>query len=130
VTDEQADAIIAELKAIREALSHPPRRRVALDAQHVELARAIAVSTAGTIFTAAEACEHARLEGQETLREAIAGACGSLSARRLGKALRRLEAADAGNVVVERVGSDAAGALWVSRVIETQQTPLRRFSIA
>jgi hypothetical protein len=131
MTDDQVNEILHELRLIREALSNPPRRRVHLDEAHVALARAIAAATGGRIFTASEAVEHARLDGQEALGAAIAGVCGgSLNPRRLGKALRRIEGSDVGNVVVERVGADGSGVLWVCRVSVPVETPLRRFSIA
>lgn len=126
ITD-RLDTLIAEVRALRAAVENgAPRRRVDPDELHVALAAAIHAATAGTIFTARELAAHASLDAQEALRAAIVAVCGTLAARRIGKAARRLESAG----LLERVGADGSGVLWVSRTIETPRNPHRRLAIA
>jgi len=76
--------------------------------------------TAGSrLFSAAELVDHAQLTTAGGLRDAIASAVGALNARKVGKALRRLEGQELAGLLVVRVGADREGAIWnIARVQE------------
>jgi len=57
---------------------------------------------------------HANLDAE--LRAAIIAACGVANARRLGKALARVEGFDLAGFVVARIAADRTGTSWSVRV--------------
>ena len=109
MTDELGSAILQELRAIRQALE---RRQTPRDDQHAALLQAIAQAAGSAAFTSAELIAHASVAGE--LRTAFLASCG-LSARKLGRLLRKCEGVECGGVVIERVGADNSGVVWVVR---------------
>lgn len=114
--DDLQAAMLRELVAIRRLLE---ARQEPRSDQHVALLQAIAAAAGSAAFTSAEVIAHAQVAGE--LREALMASCG-LSARKLGKLLRKCEGVDAGGVVIERCGSDSAGVVWVCRVSERKHS--------
>jgi hypothetical protein len=108
MTDDQVEAMLRELRAIRQAVE---RRHVPRDERHVVLLTAIAAAAAGTAFTTGELIAHAKIEG--ALREAIMMSCGGLNGRKLGRLLRRLEGVELGGHAIERCGEDSGGVIWL-----------------
>ena len=81
------------------------------------LLRAIAKYAPDRAFSNAELVVHAGKVPE--LRAAIVAAVGALNARKLGRALRRVEGVNLGGLAVGRIGDDGAGLVWfIKRVSE------------
>jgi hypothetical protein len=78
------------------------------------LVATIAAAVGDRAFSARELVAHARVVGGP-----VAVALGGLSARRLGKKLRKLAGQEFDGLVVEHLGADRDGAIWVVRVVDT-----------
>jgi hypothetical protein len=129
MTDELARELLRELKSIKALLEPKPRlRKVKVEETTRQLALAI-ISSAGTdIFTARELVAHARLEEEVVLREAIVAELGTLSGRRVGKFLKRIEGLGFAGHAVQRSADSNQGALWV--VSKLPETPVARLVMA
>ncbi len=79
------------------------------------LVAAIAVAVGDRAFNARELVEHAPEVGGP-----LAAAVGNLSARKLGKALRRIAGKDFAGLRIEKIGDDRDGAIW--RIASLDQT--------
>lgn len=101
--------LLAEVRLLREALGQRP-------APPVALLRAIRERVGDRVFTAVELAEHAEVVGD--LRAEILAAVGSLSPRKIGRALAAIEGEEAGGFRVVRVGQDRLGIIWSLRVCE------------
>ena len=98
------------------------------DVRYSELVRVIAATTRERVFSSAELIAHSELV--PGLRAAIVSAIGSLNARKLGRALRRVEGTDIAGLVVARVGADSGGVSWRIRVSGVQNPESRTASFA
>lgn len=103
--------LVAEIRQLRADLARPSRG-AAVDSESVEtLLIAIADVTEGRkVFSVSELLLCA--ESAPALRAAIEAA-GITNGKRLGKLLARIEGQSYGGLRIQRVGSDAMGALWV-----------------
>ncbi len=114
-TDDGRDllaAILAELRAIHATLA--AARPVVPGGDSVpDLLHAIAAFVGVRAFSAGELARHAMLPQSVDLSAAIVTACGVVNARRIGKALARVEGQSIDGLVIRRVGADAAGVVWV-----------------
>jgi hypothetical protein len=86
------------------------RRPAPSDARYTELVRAIAKSAVDRVFSSAELVAHCEVTPE--LADAITAAVGGLNARKVGRALRRVEGMDLDGLIVTRVGSDSNGVSW------------------
>ena len=108
-------ALVREVAALREELSAalPARRRRTLNASGAALLTAIA-ETWGTDreFLTAELVAFAgALETRRELRQAI----GSATPRALGMRIRSIVGKPSKGLMLERIGGDRLGALWIVR---------------
>lgn len=116
MSEELQAAMLRELVAIRRLLE--ARRGPRDGSQHEPLVRAIAAAAGSAAFTVSELLQHALVD--PALRDAING----LSGRQLGRLLRRIEGQELGGLMVERLGEDGTGVLWVLRVSKPSKTTL------
>jgi hypothetical protein len=80
------------------------------------LVAAIADWTFDNAFNAKELVDYAQTVGVGgSLGTMLAG----LSVRRVGKALQRVSGQDFGGLIIERIGSDSHGGIWLVRVHHT-----------
>ncbi|MFO1196584.1 MAG: hypothetical protein U1E86_06375 [Burkholderiaceae bacterium] len=87
------------------------------DAAAASFVRETRIHVEDRAFSAIELAEHALLPASRALREAVEQAAGSLEARRIGRALARVEGRPIDGLRVERIGTDRDGIIWrVSRV--------------
>lgn len=103
--------LLAEVRLLNQRLT--PRQRAA-DAEVTELLRAIVVSVGDHCFCCTDLLRRVPSPVDERLRGAISAACGALSARRIGKLLRRVEGKDIAGLRVVRTGRvERDGAVWM-----------------
>ena len=111
-----------ELRGLRRDFDALPRALVAAqrergtapaDDSARHLLRAIAAFVGVRAFNASELARHALLPQSVDLSAAIVKACGVVNGRRIGKALARVEGQSIDGLVISRVGTDAAGVVWV-----------------
>jgi hypothetical protein len=133
MTDEQ---LFAELVAIRKELRELSARfgkrnlrRVRIDPALERFMRALVrVAPEGIEFTSAEVIGHARLESERELRESLVAVIGSLSSKRLGKLLKRLEGCPFACGAIARIGETGNVALWA--VSKPQESPKPALTVA
>lgn len=105
--------LFSEVAALRQAFETSRRREPSPQADTAaDMLRAIRANCGEYVFTCADLVEHATLPAAEDLRAAIVTAVGSLSPRRIGKALAALEGRDIGGLSVHRLGSGRDGVEW------------------
>jgi hypothetical protein len=115
MTEAERDALMLELLAAMRAVlgelaaMRPAKHAHASAAADTTLVASIVAVAGERVFTAGELIEHAAVDAE--LCEALA-AVGARNAKRLGKALRRMDGVDLGGWRIERVGQDRTGALW------------------
>ena len=114
---EGQEQIRAELRAIRAALEREELRalrRRDTSAADAELVQALFAVLKGKRFAAWEVADYAGDTSLEyvRLRAAVEASIGSADSRRIGKALKRLQAMSLGGLVIEREGENREGALW------------------
>ena len=111
-----------ELRALRRDFDALPRALIAAQRERGTasaddsaryLLRAISDFVGVRVFSAGELARHATLPQSTDLNAAIVRACGVVNARRIGKALARVEGQSIDGLVISRVGADAAGVVWV-----------------
>jgi hypothetical protein len=124
---ELLTALLDEMRAVRRLLEEA-RRPEPGEARYAELVRAIAATARERVFSSAELIQHAEVATE--LRAAIVSAIGSLNARKLGRALRRVEGTDIAGLVVARVGADSGGVSWRIRVSGAQNPETRAVGFA
>lgn len=109
-------AILGELRAVHAAIAGG-RAAGRPDAADAELLRAIAMSVGDHVFCAADLFDRVRPgPGSDPLQAAIVAATGDLSARKLGKLLRRIEGRNLDGFEVIRTGLAAReGLIWQVR---------------
>ena len=108
--------LVVEVRGLREALGHRPRRIRGADPDALtRLLVAIAESWgSGREFAVGELVTFAAALGtRRALRDALAAV--GTDSRRIGLALRRGAGVAASGHVLERVGGDRAGAVWIVR---------------
>jgi hypothetical protein len=82
------------------------------------LVMAIADEVGDRAFTVRELVAHAEIDA------ALARALGDISARRIGKALRKIVGWDFDGQTIERLGADGQGAIWrVKGVVHSNRGP-------
>jgi hypothetical protein len=116
---ELLEQILEELRALRAELAAARSQRVpGIPAADQALVRAIFAVLPMKAFAAWEIADYARdrnLKRAPELEAAVLAAVGSLSSRRIGKRLKRLEGADVDGLRVVRDGQDREGAIWSVR---------------
>jgi hypothetical protein len=87
-------------------------RRLRLEAVD-KLVHALVDAVAGTVFSSCDVWRHAQL-ASPALRRALE-TMSIRNARQLGKWLQQLQGRDVGGLVLERIGDDYLGAVWMFR---------------
>jgi hypothetical protein len=108
-------AIETALDALREAVEHGQAPTPAGDhAAHVALLQALFARAGGegVVFSARDLVEDSLREGKETLRAALQRAAGRLTAKTVGRLLRRIEGVNLAGLTVTRAGNDRSGVQW------------------